>query len=344
MKFIHMADVHFDMIFTSLKGNKDLVKRRRIEQKQAFKESIEYARKEDVDAIFIAGDLFENKFVEDDTIKYIISCFKIVENIPIFIAPGNHDPYINNSPYNNFDWPENVHIFKENVECVEMAGVNVWGVGFQDYTMDSDVVKNIVVDSLKVNILIAHANLDGSSHMYNDVKTADLMNFDYVALGHIHLPKIDDSKIIYPGSLIAGGFDELGKHGFVLGDVSKDGLNVEFVEMDKREFCVKEFDISNFETPMEVVDALDLGNDIYRIVLTGVRRVNIKDLIEILKLSDKFICEVVDNTRLDYDFENIINQNNLKGIFTRNILDILNDEPEKQEEVMNAIELVYKNM
>ena len=33
--------------------------------------------------------------------------------------------------------------------------------------------------------------------------------------GHIHLPKVDDTGIIYPGSLTSCGFDELGEHGMV---------------------------------------------------------------------------------------------------------------------------------
>ena len=50
------------------------------------------------------------------------------------------------------------------------------------------------------------------------------MGFDYVALGHIH--KLDynteeNQRIIYPGSTISMGFDELGKHGFIVGELKK---------------------------------------------------------------------------------------------------------------------------
>lgn len=344
MKFIHIADVHFDMTFTSLRGNKELIKKRRLEQKQIFKETIELAKKEKVDAIFIAGDLFEQKYVETDTIKYIISCIKTVENTPIFITPGNHDPYITNSPYNTFEWPENTYIFKEKPECIEVGDANIWGFGFEDYTMKENTLKDINLNENKINILVTHANLDGATHIYNDIKESELKEFDYVALGHIHLQKIDKSKIIYPGSLIAGGFDELGRHGVVLGEITKEKLNIEFIEMDKRKFVIKEIDISNYETSVEIIDKLNLEDDIYKITLTGERKVKIKELTENLKATDKFICEIIDNTRLGYNFEQIKKQKNLKGIFTKNILDILNEEPERQEEIMNAIELVYKNM
>ena len=45
MKFIHIADIHFDMPMISLKGKRDLIKKRRNEQKQAFREVIQLAKK-----------------------------------------------------------------------------------------------------------------------------------------------------------------------------------------------------------------------------------------------------------------------------------------------------------
>ena len=53
---------------------------------------------------------------------------------------------------------------------------------------------------------------------YNAINTSDLekIGFDYVALGHIHKTNFEENKkIIYPGSTISHGFDELGEHGMV---------------------------------------------------------------------------------------------------------------------------------
>ena len=48
MKFIHIADVHFDMPMISLKGNREYIKKRRIEQKKAFRDVIQLAKKENI--------------------------------------------------------------------------------------------------------------------------------------------------------------------------------------------------------------------------------------------------------------------------------------------------------
>lgn len=344
MKFIHFADVHFDIVFSSVKDNRELVKKRRINQKQVFKNAIELAKKEAVDAIFIAGDLFENKYVEDDTIKYIISCFNDIEDINIFITPGNHDPLIKNSPYNTYSWPDNVHIFSAEAGMYEVDGVNVFGIGFEDYEMDSNEVEKLEVDEEKVNILITHANLDGATHKYHDVKTKVLQKFDYVALGHIHMQKIDGSNIIYPGSLVAGGFDELGEHGLVIGEIENKKVNIKFEKMDPQQFVIKEIDITNFQTVQEIVDCLDLEDDIYRLVLTGVRHVNIQEIEEAIKDLAKYVTEIVDDTHLEYNLEEISKQNTLKGIFTKNILKVLDENPDKEKIILNAIEYVYKNI
>lgn len=344
MKFIHFADVHFDMVFSSLKNNRDLLNKRKKSQKNIFKSVIELAKSEEVDAIFIAGDLFENKYVEDDTIKYIISSFNDISNINIFITPGNHDPLIKNSPYNTYSWPDNVHIFSSEIGMYEIDGINVYGIGFDDYEMESNEVENLVIDTTKTNVLITHANIDGATHKYHDVKGKILQKFDYVALGHIHMPKVDDSNIIYPGSLIAGGFDELGEHGLVIGTIENKKVNIQFKNMDPQQFVIKEIDISTFQTVQEIIDKLDLKDDIYRIVLTGVRHVDIQSVEEnILELSN-YITEVVDDTHLEYNLDEISKQKNLKGIFTKNMLEKLSDNPDKEKIILNAIEYVYKNM
>lgn len=343
MKFVHIADVHLDMPFTSLKNNKELVKRRRLEQKFAFKKVIDIVKEEGAEVLFIAGDLFEDKYVEDDTITYIITCLKEISSTKVYITPGNHDPLIKSSPYNTFEWPDNVFIFGSEVGMDTYQDINIYGIGFDDFEMDTDAVKDIEV-SENINILITHANLDGASHKYHDVKTQWLDKFDYVALGHIHMPKIDDSKIIYPGSLIAGGFDETGKHGLVVGNISKEGLNVKFVKIDDMEFEVKELDISSCISSNEVIDKLNLKDNIYKIILTGVRNIDVNALKEMISLSGKYVCEIEDKTRMDYNLEAIAMQKTLKGVFTKKMLEEIKNNPEKEDKIMKAIEYVYNNM
>ena len=57
------------------------------------------------------------------------------------------------------------------------------------------------------------------------LKTLENAGFDYIALGHVH--KRDK---YYAGSLISLGFDELGKHGFVYGEIEENQKDREATE------------------------------------------------------------------------------------------------------------------
>ena len=72
----------------------------------------------------------------------------------------------------------------------EIQNINVYGFGFEDYEYNSYELETLEVDKSKVNILIAHGTLNGGSKKYQDIPEKWLEKFDYVAFGHIHMPKI----------------------------------------------------------------------------------------------------------------------------------------------------------
>lgn len=342
MKFIHVADLHLDTPLVSLKNNRELVRIRRNEHKQIFKDVIKLAKSENVDMLFIAGDLFEHKFVENNTIDFIIKTLELIPNVKIFITPGNHDPMVKNSPYCKYDWPDNVKIFGERIERVVINDeVDVYGFGFENFEMDSeelDVFK--LKDPDKTNILITHGTLAGANKKYNDVNPKKISIFDYVALGHIHMPKIDNN-VVYPGALIGCGFDECGEHGLILGNISGKEVTYEFRNMERRHFEEIAVNISDMTVPSDIHDKLNLENNFYKIILTGARHIEIKDVIDEIKNSCVSIVDVKDDTTLPYDLEEIAKQQTLKGIFTRKMLEEIEKDPMQKSEILKAIEITY---
>jgi len=225
MKFVHIADVHFDCPFSSLSVRDGLADARRLEQRKVFKKVINYIKENDVKFLFISGDLYENEYIRQSTIKYINDLFLEIPETKIFISPGNHDPYLKNSYYSEFNFAPNVYIFKGNFECKELADCNIYGMGFRNfYCKDANFGAINVLQNDKPNIMIMHASLDsgGMENMeYNPVSENRLqeLGMDYIALGHIHKPYYNSEikqKIVYPGSLISMGFDEPGEHGMIV--------------------------------------------------------------------------------------------------------------------------------
>ena len=51
MNFVHIADMHFDVPFTTLNKN-DLGNERRLEQREAFRKIIEYIKQNEIDYFY----------------------------------------------------------------------------------------------------------------------------------------------------------------------------------------------------------------------------------------------------------------------------------------------------
>lgn len=349
MKFVHIADIHLDAPFTILSHKKDLGDLRRIEQRQAFKKVIDYIKENNVPYLFISGDLYENEYVKQTTIEYIDNLFKEVPNTKIYITPGNHDPFLKNSYYSNYNWSENVKIFKNQIEKCEDENVIVYGYGFNDFTNMGVSVNEINLDKSKINILVMHGSIDTSKTLeiqYNPIKSNVLkdIGFDYVALGHVHKTNyMENTNIIYPGSAISLGFDELGEHGMIIGDVEKNNLKIEFKKLDDREFIEKEIDISSVNSKEELIQRINeeqlVSNNFYKIILIGQRNfeISLGDIQKSIILEN--VIKIKDKTKLSYNLEEISKEKSLRGIFVKKMLEKQNSGIYEAEEIEKAIEI-----
>ena len=240
MRFVHMADIHFDCPFTLLASRKNLANIRRLEQREIFKKAIEYVSENKIPFLFISGDLYEQEYVRESTIEYINNLFKTIPETKIFISPGNHDPFLKNSFYNTFCWNNNVTIFNSEIKIVELEDVDIYGYGFSSFYCNNSEIENIKIKNKnKINILVTHGSLDASKTLdmqYNPINSNKLkeIGFDYVALGHIHKNNYLNNKnnFIYPGSIISLGFDEPGEHGILDIELNKKNNNLKNNEIN----------------------------------------------------------------------------------------------------------------
>ena len=352
MKFVHMADLHLDSPFSVLAGKENLAIQRRLEQRKAMKEIVEYIKNNGILYFFISGDLYEQEYITRASIEYINQLFLEIPNTKIFITPGNHDPYINNSFYKNFKWAPNVHIFSDRIECIETEEIDIYGYGFNDFYMKNMYSSITIKNSNKINILITHGSLDASDtlqNQYNPIKTKDIkqMGFDYVALGHIHKKSFNDyenQNIVYPGSTVSLGFDELGERGVIVGEIQKNKINLEFIKINTKSFEEKEFDVSELNSQEDIIQMLNdlpLEKDsYYKIILIGKKNFTINQYEIMETLQNEKIIKIKDSTQEKYDIERIALEQNLAGLFAKNILrKIENAEADEKEELLKAFEV-----
>ena len=67
MKFVQVSDVHFDMPFTTISQKADMGIVRRMDQRIAFNKMIDFIKKNNVDFLFITGDLYEQENIKQST-------------------------------------------------------------------------------------------------------------------------------------------------------------------------------------------------------------------------------------------------------------------------------------
>lgn len=355
MKFVHIADMHFDSPFVNLSDKDGLGDLRRLEQRKVFKKVIDYIKENNIKYLFISGDLYEQKYIKKSTIEYINNLFKEIPETRIFISPGNHDPYTKNSYYNKFYWNENVKIFTSKIEKIECEDANIYGFGFDDFYCKNCGIENVELeDKNKLNILVIHGTLDGGAienSEYNPLSSKLLKEkgFDYVALGHIH--KLDynqeeNQHIVYPGSTVSLGFDELGEHGMMVGELDKENINLEFIPLDETEFKLFDLDVTDIISKEELIEKINEinfdENNLIEIILTGKRNFEI-DRYELYKLiSNDKVIKIKNKTKINYDLEKLANDTTLKGLFAKEMLEKLRDEnisEEQREIVEKAIEI-----
>ena len=356
MKFVHIADMHFDTPFKSLSAKENLGEIRRLEQRKVFKEIIEFIKENHIEYMFIAGDLYEHEYVRESTIEYINSLFKQIPDTKIFISPGNHDPYIKNSYYKNYNWAENVYIFKDKLEKYEDENVNIYGTAFTEFYMEESPLNHFALDySIKPSILVSHIDLNGSKDeegfSYNPILESKLnsIGFDYVAMGHIHKNNIENkNRIYYPGSTISLGFDEIGEHGMIVGELTKDSFAKQFIKLDDRVFTEIVLNVESFASREEIIEhiaELELkDNYMYKLILTGKRNfeINVRELLKVI--SRENILKIKDMTKTNYDLEEIAKENNLRGIFIREVLKKLETGEYSEKEIEKAIEIGLETM
>ena len=321
MRFIHTGDIHLGA--TPEKGH-PWAESRGDEIWNTFERLILEIKNKPVDLLIIAGDLFHRQPLLRE-LKEVDYLFSTIPMTKIVLCAGNHDAIKKGSFYETFEWSDNViFIDSKNVEEYDIPELNTCIYGLSYYTTENtDAMYDhvIVNDPDKINILVAHGG--DEKHIPINKKRVAMSGFDYVAMGHIHKPAINESsKMAYCGSLEPIDKNDIGDRGYIYGEVDKDGLELQFVPFAKRIYLDMEFPVTPVLTNMEIksrlIDAYqENGEDnMYRIIFQGYRDPEFElDIAEIENTGN--VVDVVDQTVPDYDFEELYedNKDNILGMF-----------------------------
>jgi len=209
-RFIHTADVHLDSPLRSLalknEAMADLVANA---TRTAFTRIINLCIDEQVDALIIAGDLYDGELTSMKTAVFFVNEMQrlVDAGIRAFILRGNHDA--KSSITRHIQLPDAVHVFSSRGDKVvlEEQGVAVHGLSFaKPHVPESLLARYKAADPDRINIGVLHTSLAGSaSHdPYSPCSVEELhaQGYTYWALGHIHKRDVhgtDPTTIVMPG-------------------------------------------------------------------------------------------------------------------------------------------------
>lgn len=305
LRFLQLSDVHFGQ---SMRGGKLRVSaaaaaERVRERRECFARAIDLVQARGLDGVLLPGDLFDHESIDTDTLRFVIHTLGQIAPRPVFIAPGNHDPWAGASAYSREDagnvrgltWPDNVHIFAhDEFRTVGWAGrpevsVTGSGVAFDRPSGERRLGARIDRAPARVEILLFHGSRDDSGFLQADKSTYPFsreellaQDFSWAALGHYHAQQViaDDAgrpRGAYSGCLTAGGLDEPGPKGVLVIEVEDGRAGVEFLRLDPRAVHDVACDLTGAgfaEVAQErLVRALERvpATDLVRVRLTGRR-------------------------------------------------------------------------
>ncbi|HHT62574.1 MAG: metallophosphoesterase family protein [Bacillota bacterium] len=360
VKILHCADFHFDTPFRELSGT--IAERRKEDLRETFGRVVNIAKKERVDIMLLCGDLFDNQKVSPMTIDYLIGKMGEIPKVRVFISPGNHDPYNEYSYYHLVKWPENIYIFKDKIEKVEIPELNtcVYGRGFTRPHQQDSLLKGFSVeDPTKLNIMALHGEVvqSGQNSDYNPI-TADEIEesgLDYLALGHRHsftnIALLGNTFWAYSGCPEGRAFDELGDKGILLGELSKGNCQVGFRSISKRKYFELKINISDCKTYEEIgisilekASGMEKEKNLFKVILQGeipeALMVNTSVIKE--KLENQFyFLKIEDKTTIKVDPQLLANDFTLRGLFVQKMLERISKSGNQTEQRKAELALKY---
>ena len=273
MKILHSADWHLDSAFVGRSA--DAVAALRRAQLRLPGLLAEQCRAHGCDMMLLSGDLFDGNWTMEsvDALRNALA----EAAVPVFISPGNHDFVAPDSPWLRENWPDNVHIFKENaMQSVAVPGLacRVYGAGFASMDCCPLLEGFQKEGSEKFHIAVVHGDPAQKKSPYNPISQAQVAasGLDYIALGHVHKAgsfRAGDTLCAWPGCPMGRGFDELEEKGFLLVTLEEQTV-AEWIPLDTPRFYDLHTEI--LTDPASAVAAIlpAMGNDHhYRITLTG---------------------------------------------------------------------------
>lgn len=254
MRLLHTADWHLGRLFHNVSLLED--------QRHVLEQLIEIIDREVVDAVLIAGDIYDRSVppaaavtLLDDVLGELCQ----VRGLPVVIISGNHDGAERLRFGARHLRQAGLHILSDLADCftpvtlsINGRDIDIFGLPYADPeyvrsqfgvdVRDFDSAHRYLLGRIDEHrhatrpaVLMSHCFVDGGSASDSErpltlggaesVAWAPMQHFNYVALGHLHGPQYrGEEHIRYSGSLLKYSFSEAThRKGVTLVDIDPTG-------------------------------------------------------------------------------------------------------------------------
>ena len=275
---------------------------------------------EQCDLLLLSGDLFDGSYTRE-TMTALCTALESVR-IPVVIAPGNHDPYRDNSPYCKEQWPGNVHIFTQpeiTSFVLPELDCRIYGAGYHSMDCDPLMRDFQALGQERWQIGVLHADPLNATSPNCPVTKEQIREsgLHYLALGHIHKAgsiRAGETLCAWPGCPMGRSYDELGPKGVILVQL-EESVSASFVSLDTPRFYDEQADATDDPESVlrDLLPAIETG-DFYRITFTGY-----SSGLDLSALSAKFPhipnLTLRDKTRPEIRLWDTIGEDSLEGVY-----------------------------
>ena len=272
MRFVHSADLHLDSPFAGIRNSAPPQVSTMLYEAtfKAYENIIELCIGEQVDALLIAGDVYDGADRSLRAQRLFIDGLQRLESAGIrsFVCHGNHDPL--DGWEARLEYPSLCHRFGSEFEAIpifpdEPERTVVHGISYPTRDVYDNLVTRLgTVDDGPYSIGLLHTNVgDNTDHaLYAPCSLDDLVlsGIDYWALGHVHTREVlseERPTVVYPGNPQGRQPNETGARGVFVVDVDEHGrANLDFRPVDTVRWERRGLDIASSETEQALIDQL----------------------------------------------------------------------------------------
>jgi exonuclease SbcD len=340
-KILHFSDLHLDTSFAGVGMSSQLASKYREILREALVRIIDLAISERVDLVSSGGDLYEGERYTPQIGDFLRGEFERLGQTPVSLVPGNHDPLVRDSVYNQVKWPPNVHLVRspQLSPFPLKGGLTIWSFAHLSYSQKEPPLRGVKTPAQGTHLLLMHgsdiSSIPPGKEVHSPFKPKDIQEagFSFALLGHYHRARLYPPQrpiLAYPGSPEPLSFDKEGMHSVAIVEIEDGGVKCRLFPIGRFSFLKESLDLSQVGNHLQLRETLERwaaeneGKEkVIRLSLEGQLHSEIEvdfPLIEESLRERFFFLKLINHTYPAYDLSSLSQEQTVRGAFVRRLL------------------------